>query len=100
MQNLTKFVHLKIYIFIKKWLTQNMWHIGAIVNIININLQSWILFGPECKFIIIQRVDICEETWYKVVGLARSTYKVYTVQVGKSTWVSIFVAWKQRDQKQ
>jgi hypothetical protein len=40
MQNLTKFVHLKKCIFIKKWLTQNMWHIGAIVNIINLNLQK------------------------------------------------------------
>jgi len=24
---------------------------------------------------------------------------VYTIQVGKLTWVSIFVAWKQKDQK-
>jgi hypothetical protein len=30
----------KKIIFIKKWLTQNMWHIGAIVNIINKNLQN------------------------------------------------------------
>jgi hypothetical protein len=34
MQNLAKFVHFKIFISIQKCLTQNMWHIGAIVNMI------------------------------------------------------------------
>jgi hypothetical protein len=26
-------------------------------------------------------VDICEKTWYKVVGLAQSTYMVYKWEV-------------------
>jgi hypothetical protein len=31
-KNLGKFMHLIFFIFIQKWLAQNMWHIGAIVN--------------------------------------------------------------------
>jgi hypothetical protein len=27
MQNLTKFAHFEIFIFIQQWLTQNMWYI-------------------------------------------------------------------------
>jgi hypothetical protein len=34
MQNLTKFK------LIQKWLTQNMWHIGAVVNITNNKPQN------------------------------------------------------------
>jgi hypothetical protein len=29
------------------------------------------------KFFTIQEIDICETTWYKIVGLLRSTYMLY-----------------------
>jgi len=35
-----KIYELKKFTFVKIWLTQNMWHIGAIVNITNNKLQN------------------------------------------------------------
>jgi hypothetical protein len=40
MQNLTKFTHFEKFIFIQKWLTQNMWYIGATICISNNKLQK------------------------------------------------------------
>jgi hypothetical protein len=40
MQNLEKFTHFEIFIFIQKWLTQNMWYIGATICTSNNKLQK------------------------------------------------------------
>jgi hypothetical protein len=40
MQNLAKFTHFEIFIFIQQWLTQNMWSIGATIGIFNNKLQK------------------------------------------------------------
>jgi hypothetical protein len=34
-QNLAKFTHFEIFIFIQQWLTQNMWSIGATICTFN-----------------------------------------------------------------
>jgi len=31
----------------------------------------------EQKFVTIQNVDICEATWYKIVGISRSTHTCF-----------------------
>jgi hypothetical protein len=36
------------------------------------NMQQW-------KFIMIQEIDICEMTLYKIIGLSKSTYMLYKV---------------------
>jgi hypothetical protein len=40
MQNLVEFTHFEKFIFIQKWLTQNMWSIGATICIFNNKLQK------------------------------------------------------------
>jgi hypothetical protein len=40
MQNLARFTHFEIFIFIKKWLTKNMWYIGATILFFNNKLQK------------------------------------------------------------
>lgn len=32
------------------------------------------------KFIMIQKVDICETIWYKIVGLLKLTYMLYKLE--------------------
>jgi hypothetical protein len=39
-QNLAKFTHFEIFIFIQQWLTQNMWSIRANICIFNYKLQK------------------------------------------------------------
>jgi hypothetical protein len=31
----------------------------------------------QWNFIMIYEIDICETTWYKIVGLSKSTYTLY-----------------------
>jgi hypothetical protein len=33
--------------------------------------------GSRRKFIIIQGLDICETTWYKIIGFSKLTYMLY-----------------------
>jgi len=40
MQNLVEFTHFEKFIFIQKWLTKNMWSIGATTCIFNNELQK------------------------------------------------------------
>jgi len=42
-QNMEKFTHFEIFIFIQQWLIQNIWSIGATICILNEKLQK-ILF--------------------------------------------------------
>jgi hypothetical protein len=40
MQNLANFTHFEKFIFTQKWLTQNMWFIGATIHMFNNKLKN------------------------------------------------------------
>ncbi len=40
MQNLVEFTHLEKFIFIQKWLIENMWYVLEIICILNNKLQK------------------------------------------------------------
>jgi hypothetical protein len=68
MQNLAKFTHFEKFIFIRKWLTRNMWLIGATIYILNNKLQKISFKNYFVKFLFF--IFKNSQSSYKIIPLA------------------------------
>jgi len=66
------------------WRMQSVWHGYSKMVACERKHEGW-------KFIMIQEIIICEMTWYKIIGLSKSTYMLYKIDSKRGCNVCLYL---------